>query len=129
MSLGARAKRTVVRLGVAVVVLALGAAVFELLSQLNARTFTVQQEAEQLVVHRGRALPFGSEPYHPGDPLLADTYAPIPVERLQVGALLERRFTDRDELDRALFDVLEKLARPRLFSDEAADLDRGLYFV
>jgi len=129
MSLGARAKRTAVRLGVVVVLLALGVAVFELLSQLNARTFTVRQESELLVVHKGRSLPFGSAPFHPSDPLLVDTYAPIPSERLQVGALLERRFTDRDELDRALFDVLEKLARPKLYSDDAVDLDRGLYFV
>lgn len=129
LTLGQRAKRTAVRLMVTLVVLALGAAVFELLTQLNARTFTLQQEGEQLVIHKGRALPIGSEPYHPSDPLLADTYAPIPLEKMQVGALTERRFTDRDELDRALFDVLEKLARPKLYSEEAADLDRGLYFV
>ena len=129
LTLGQRAKRTAVRLGVVVVVLALGAAVFELLTQLNARTFTVQQEGEQLVIHKGRELPVGSEPYHPSDPLLADTYAPIPLERMPVGALAERRFTDRDELDRALFDVLEKLARPKVYSEESADLDRGLYFV
>jgi hypothetical protein len=129
LTLGQRAKRTAVRLVVTLVVLALGAAVFELLTQLNARTFTLQQDGEQLVVHKGRNLPLGSEPYHPSDPLLADTYAPVPLERMDVGALLERRFTDRDELDRALFDVLEKLARPKVFSDEAADLDRGLYFV
>jgi hypothetical protein len=129
MSLGARAKRTAVRIGVVLVVLVMGVAVFQLLSQLNARTFTIRQEGELLVVHKGRAFPAGSEPYHPSDPLLADTYAPIPSERLQVGALLERRFTDRDELDRALFDVLEKLARPKLYSDESVDLDRGLYFV
>lgn len=129
LTLGQRAKRTAVRLGVTVMVLALGAAVFELLTQLNARTFTLQQEGEQLVIHKGRSLPVGSEPYHPSDPLLADTYAPIPLERMQVGALTERRFTDRDELDRALFEVLEKLARPKLYSEESADLDRGLYFV
>jgi hypothetical protein len=129
LTLGQRAKRTAMRILVTMVVLAMGVAVFELLTQLNARTFTLQQEGEQLVVHKGRNLPVGSEPYHPGDPLLADTYAPIPLDRLQVGALLERRFTDRDDLDRALFDVLEKLARPRVYSEEAADLDRGLYFV
>jgi len=129
MSLGAKAKRTAVRLGILVVVVALGAVVFELLSQLNARTFTLRQENDQLVVHKGRGLPFGSDSFHPSDPLLADTYAPIPLERLEVGALLERRFTDRDELDRALFEVLEKLARPRVYSEEVADLDRGLYFV
>jgi len=129
MSLGARAKRTMVRLLVAAVVLGLGVAVFELLSQINARTFTLQQDGDNLVVHKGRTLPLGSEPYRPTDPLLADTYAPIPTEHLQFGALLERRFTDRDELDRALFEVLEKLARPKLYSDEPQDLDRGLYDV
>src|SRR5262245_7500749 len=99
MSLGARAKRTAVRLGILVVVLALGAATFELLSQLNERTFTLHQENDQLVIHKGKGLPFGSDPYRPSDPLLADTYAPIPLERLEVGSFLERRFTDRDELE------------------------------
>src|SRR5262245_612043 len=84
---------------------------------------------DQLVIHKGKGLPFGSDPYRPSDSLLADTYAPIPLERLEVGSLLERRFTDRDELGRALFEVLEKLARPKVYSEEAADLDRGLYFV
>ena len=129
LSLGQRAKRTAVRLVVVVLVLGLGVAVFELLSRLNARTFTLHQEADQLVLHKGRSLPLGSEPFRPADPKMADTYAPIPLERMEVGALLERKFTDRDDLDRALFDVLEKLARPKIFSDEAADLHRGLYFV
>lgn len=129
MSLGAKAKRTMVRLGVTALVLALLAAVFQLLSVLNARTFTLHQEGDALVVHKGRSLPLGSAPYRPSDPLLADTYAPIPLEGGQVGALLEQRFTERDELDRALFEVLEKLARPRLFSEDPAELDRGLAYV
>src|SRR3954468_16034488 len=109
------------RLVVLLVVIALGVVVFQLLSQLNARTYTLQQEGDQLVIHKGRELPLGSEPYHPSDPLLADTYAPLPLDRMPVGALLERRFTDRDELDRALFEVLEKLARPKVYSEESAD--------
>lgn len=129
LSLGARAKRAAVRLVVTLGVAALLVAVFMLLSQLNARTYRLIQDGETLVLHKGRALPVGSEPYRPSDPLLADTYAPVPIEGLQVGTLLEQRFTDRDDLDRALFEVLEKLARPRVFSDDPEALDRGLYYV
>jgi hypothetical protein len=119
------------RLLVSALILGLAGLAFTLLSRLNARTFTLQRDdaAGALVVHKGRALPIGSEPYRPSDPLLADTYAPIPLEGLQAGAVLERRYTERDELDRALFEVLERLARPRVASDEPRELDRGLYYV
>ena len=129
ISLGQRAKRTAVRMGVLVLVLALGVAVFQLLSKLNARTFMLRQEGDALVVHKGRALPLGSERYRPGDPLLADAYAPIPLEGMPAGELLERRFSDRDELDRALFEVMEKLAQPKVFSNQGPELDQGLALV
>src|SRR5687767_12712202 len=108
-SFGARARRTLTRLLVSVVILGLAGLAFTLLARLNAGTFTLHRDeaAGALVVHKGRLLPFGSQPYQPSDPLLADTYAPIPLENLQPGAILERRLTERDELDRALFEVLE----------------------
>jgi hypothetical protein len=129
LSFGARAKRTAVRLFVFTVVVALGGAVFVLLSRLNERTFTLQVQGDQLVVFKGRSLPVGAEEFHPTDPLVADAYAPIPLEGQDVTPLLERRFTERDELDRALFDVLAKLARPKVLSDAPQVLERGLYYV
>jgi hypothetical protein len=126
---GRRATSAFTRLLVTLLILGLGGAVVFLLSQLNARTFTVALESGHLVVMKGRLLPTGSAPYRPGDPRLADAYAPLPVEGREVSSLLEQKFTERDELDRALFPVLESLARPRVQADEPAQLEKGLYYL
>lgn len=126
---GYRAKRTFTRLLVLTLILGLGGLVVFLLSQLNARTFTLALMDGQLVVMKGRSAPAGAMPYRPGDPRLADAYAPIAVEGQDVTALVQRRFTERDELDRALFPLLEALARPRIASDEPARVEQGLYYL
>jgi hypothetical protein len=128
-SFGRRATSAFTRLLVTLLILGLGGAVVFLLSQLNARTFTLAQENGQLVVMKGRMLPTGSVPYRPGDARLADTYAPIPLEGRDVSGLLEQKFTERDELDRALFPVLEGLAKRRMDSDEPEQLEKGLYYL
>jgi hypothetical protein len=128
-SFGRRATSAFTRLLVTLLILGLGGAVVFLLSQLNARTFTLAQENGHLVVMKGRMLPTGSVPYRPGDARQADTYAPIPLEGRDVSSLLEQKFTERDELDRALFPVLEGLARPRVDSDEPGRLEKGLYYL
>lgn len=127
--LGRRATSAFTRLLVTLLILGLGGAVVFLLSQLNARTFTLAQENGQLLVMKGRLLPTGAAPYRPGDARLADAYAPLPFEGRDVSALMEQRFTERDELDRALFPVLEGLARPKVQSDDPALLDKGLYYL
>jgi hypothetical protein len=126
---GRRATSAFTRLLVTLLILGLGGAVGFLLSQLNARTFTLAQESGHLVVMKGRMLPTGAAPYRPGDARLADAYAPIPLEGRDVSSLMEQRFTERDELDRALFPLLEGLARPRVQSDEPAVLEKGLYYL
>ena len=126
---GQRAKRAVTRLFVFALVAGLAGLVLFLLSQLNARTFTLVAESGHLVVMKGRNLPAGAVPYRPGDPALADAYAPLPLEGHDPGELTQRRFTERDELDRALFDLLERLAHPRVSSSEPAIIERGVYFV
>lgn len=128
-SFGIRAKRTFTRLVVVLVILGLAGVAAVLLSQLNSRTWTLGQEAGALVVMKGRMLPMGAEPFRPSDPALADAYAPIPLEGQPVGTLLERKFSDRDELDRALFELLERLAMERITSNDPRELERGLYFV
>jgi signal transduction histidine kinase len=128
-SFGVRAKRMLVRLVVLLVVVLLGGAALVLLSQLNARTYSLREEGGALEVMKGRNLPMGSVPYRPGDAALADTYAPIPLEGQDVTELLQRRFSDRDELDRALFALVERLAGQRITSDVPETLERGLYFV
>ncbi|HTS81122.1 MAG TPA: IF-2 protein [Myxococcaceae bacterium] len=125
-SFGRRAGRAFTRLVVTLVVLALLGAVGFLLARLNSRTFTLQQTDGKLVVLKGRMLPFGSEPYRPGDPALAAAYAPIDLLGGSPAGLEGATFEERDALDRALFGFLEGLARPRLVSDDPAVLADGL---
>ena len=126
---GTRLMRGVKQLVVTLLVVGLAAGVAFLLSQLNARTFTLQVQGGQLVVMKGRMLPWGAVPYQPSDSRLADTYAPIALEGHAVTSLVAQRFTERDELDRALFPVLEALARPRIATDEPAVVERGVYYL
>jgi len=125
-SLGRRAGRAFTRLVVTLVVLGLIGAVGFLLSQLNARTFTLQQQDGKLLVMKGRMLPVGSEPYRPSDPALAAAYAPFDLLGGTAAGLEGAKFEERDAMDRALFQLLEGLARPRLVSDDPAVLNQGL---
>lgn len=125
-SLGRRAGRAFTRLVVTLLVLALLGAVGFLLSRLNARTFTLQQQDGKLLVLKGRMLPVGADPYRPSDPALAAAYAPIDLLGGTAAGLDGAKFEERDALDRALFGFLEGLARPRLVSDDPAMLSQGL---
>ncbi len=101
-----------------------------LASERNARTFTLAVHEDQLVVHKGRKLPVGTEPWRPEDPTLAEAYAPVPLHGQQPSqTLLEQTYPERDELDRALFDFLERMARPRISSEDAREQERGVYFL
>jgi hypothetical protein len=125
-SLGRRAGRAFTRLVVTLVVLGLIGAVGFLLSQLNARTFTLQQQDGKLLLMKGRMLPMGSEPYRPSEPALAAAYAPFDLLGGTAAGLEGAKFEERDAMDRALFQLLEGLARPRLVSDDSAVLSQGL---
>ncbi|MDY7233304.1 IF-2 protein [Hyalangium rubrum] len=128
-SFGYRVQRAFTRVLVTLLVLGMAGAVAFLLAKLNARTFTLELYDGQLVVMKGRMLPWGAVPYQPGDARMADTYAPIPLEGQTVTNLLAEQFTERDELDRALFPVLETLAKPRIASDEPQAVERGVYYL
>jgi len=125
-SFGRRAGRAFTRLVVTLLVFALLGAVGFLLSRLNARTFTLQPQDGKLLVMKGRMLPLGAEPYRPSDPALAAAYAPIDLLGGTAAGLDGARFEERDAMDRALFDFLEGLARPRLVSDDPNVLSQGL---
>jgi len=128
-SLGRRAGRAFTRLVVTLVLLALVGAVGFLLSRLNARTFILQQTDGKLLVLKGRLLPMGSEPYRPSDPALAEAYAPIDLMGGSAAGLDGGKFEERDAMDRALFGLLEGLARPKLVSDDPAVLAQGLQLL
>jgi hypothetical protein len=128
-SFGSRAGKTLKRIVITLLVLGLGGAVAFLLSQLNSRTFSLEIQEGKLVVMKGRMFPVGSEPYRPSDPTLADTYAPLDLEGTTPTQVVGQRFTERDELDRALYSVIEGLAKGRVTSDDPQTLDSGLYYL
>ncbi len=99
------------------------------MSLLNARTWTLEVAQGQLVVLKGKLLPMGSAPFVPGDPLLAEAYAPLDLNGNTALAVVGQHFEDRDELDRALFSVIELLAKPRVASDDKRDLEVGIALV
>jgi hypothetical protein len=107
-------------------VLGLAGAVIFLLSQLNARTYRLTVSDGRLVVEKGLLLPLGSQPYHPADAAIAEAYAPLDLHGHSPGGLTEETFNERDELDRALFSLMEGIARPLVSSQRVEDLDAGL---
>lgn len=118
--------RTLTTLLVTLVVIGLAGAVVVLLSELNARTYTVEVSNGTLSILKGRLFPVGTEPFRPADASLQDAYAPLDLLGRSPGALPEARFTERDELDRALFTLMESLARGRVTSDDPRQLDQGI---
>ncbi|MBM4784489.1 MAG: IF-2 protein [Archangiaceae bacterium] len=98
-------------------------------SLLNSRTWSLEVQGGQLIVTRGKMLPIGTEPFQPADPLLAEAYAPLDLNGNTALAVVGQKFEDRDELDRALFSVIELLAKPRVASDLKRDLDIGVALV
>jgi hypothetical protein len=128
-SFASRAATFFKRLIVTTVVLALGGATVFLLSQINSKTFTLENRDGKLVVLKGRMMPMGADPWLPADAALADAYAPIELEGTSPMGVINVKYEDRDSLDRALFSVIEGLARPRVQSDEPKNLEQGLYFL
>ena len=128
-SFGRRAQRALTRLLVFCVVVALLGAVTFLLSQLNARRFSVAALNGNLVVMKGRPLPIGTLPFHPLDPRPQAAYAPIPLHGTDPGTIVQRTFDDRDELDRSLFELLRVLAEPRLSDSSSERLEEGLFYL
>jgi hypothetical protein len=126
---GQRAGHAFRRLLVSLLVLALAGVVCVLLARDNARTFSLKVEGGKLFVMKGRMLPWGSAPYHPPDASLADVYAPIDLGGAVVGAVDADRFEDRDELDRALFRILEQAARPKLLSEDTQVVASGMMLL
>ena len=128
LTFGGKVARFFKRLLITAALLGLAGVTVFLLSQENARTYTVEVRDGKLVVLKGRLMPMGAEPWRP-PPELVDAYAPIDLKGTQPYGVLKEKFTDRDELDRALFTVLEGLAKPRVASDVPEELNDGLYYL
>jgi hypothetical protein len=123
---GQRAGHAFRRLLVTLLVLALAGVVCVLLARDNARTYSLKVEGGKLSVQKGRMLPWGTAPYRPTDASLVDVYAPVDLGGANVPLPEAERFEDRDELDRALFRILEQAARPKLLSDDTQVVASGM---
>jgi hypothetical protein len=109
-------------------VLGLLAAVAYLVSERNARTWSLVPEEGRIVVKRGMFFPVGSRELTPSDPILAKVYAPLvppPGKPLPE----QRDFLDESDLDRALYDLLSGWAREDVTSGDPARLERGLGYL
>lgn len=128
-SFGTRLFRAFRNLVILSLVLGLGGAATYALSLLNSRTYGLDVRDGLLVVLKGRMLPMGAEPWQPAEAELADAYAPLELEGNTALAVTGTKFSERDELDRAMFSVIEMLAKPRVSSDTPKDLEQGLSYV
>lgn len=105
-----------------------GVAVYAL-SVTNSKTYSLEVRNGSLVVMKGKLMPTGADAWLPSEPALADAYAPLDLEGNVALTVVGKKFEDRDELDRAIFQVIDMLARPRLASDQPKDLEHGLALV
>ena len=119
---GGAGQRFIVILLLAVVLL-LGGVVFYLLSDIQQRKFQLRQDGSQLIVERGRFLPFGFEAYEPKLKSLKAVYSPLRLpDGFRLG--LPRIFDDRIELDLELFSLLAGWFRNQLETSEERNFDR-----
>jgi hypothetical protein len=114
---------------VTLLLLAMAGVVCVLLARDNARTYSLKVEGGKLTVQKGRMLPWGSGPYHPPDASLADVYAPVDLGGANVAVPETERYEDRDELDRAMFHILELAARPKLLSEDTQVVASGMVLL
>ncbi len=128
-SFGTRALRFVRNLLLLSAFVSIAAVAVYALSLVNSRTYTLEIHGNQLVIHKGRMFPTGSEPWIPSDSTLADAYAAIDLDGNNTLPAIGRSFGERDELDRSLFTVLEALAAPRVASGKDADLEKAFAYV
>jgi len=107
---------------ITLVIAGLTAAILYLLSRENERTFTLHVVNDTLFIHKGKLLPFGSAPWNTED----EAYAPLPLEGFRPDNIETSRYNDTGELDRALFPILEALAKPRILSEDPLNQKHGI---
>jgi hypothetical protein len=97
-----------------VIILILAAIILYLMSVLNAQTYYLEIEGNQLRVRQGLMLPFGSRIYEPDDKDLARMYAPVQLPDQiprDLQAFGRRKYQNFAEMSLAFFDILVTLAR------------------
>ena len=110
-----RFRRIFVTLGVLTLLVAVGYGA----SLYNSSRYFLIVEATQVRVAKGRMLPYGREAFVPRDPKLRPAYRTVP---LPSGMQLPRgasSFTDRVQLDQALYRLIKDAAEYNLTKDDA----------
>ncbi len=106
-------------------VLALLAVVAFLLSERNARQYTLVLEDGALSVKKGIMAPMGRQAFKTDDPALAAAYAPLkPPPGFSWKE--EQDYEDRGALDQALYELLAKWARDDIASEKPELVERAL---
>ncbi len=99
-----------------------------LVSERNARSWSLVPSEGRLVVMRGLMLPVGRAAFATSDPALAQAYAPIvPPPGKPVPP--ERTFEERGLLDQAIYELVAGWARDEVASGDPARLERGLGYL
>ena len=113
---------------VVLLVLALGAVVVYLLSEINSRRYRIAVQGSSLIVERGHKLPWGFARFEPATAELAAAYAPIPIP---TGESLTKTeiYEDRADIDRALFSLFAGWTRARLDSTVPGEFDLAASYV
>jgi len=106
-------------------VLALLAVVAYLLSERNARQYTLVLEDGVLSVKKGVLAPMGRQAFKTSDPALAAAYAPLKPPPGFVWKE-EQEFEDRAALDQALYELLAKWARDDIASEKPELVERAM---
>jgi hypothetical protein len=113
---------------VAIAILALVGVVLWLLSERNARQWSLVHEDGVLAVKKGILFPVGRQAFKTDDPALAQAYAPL---KPPPGAKLdeERTFDDRAGLDQALYELLARWTRDDVATENPERVERALQWL
>jgi hypothetical protein len=109
-------------------ILVLLGVVLWLLSERNARQWSLVYEDGHLSVKKGILFPVGRQSFKTADPALAQAYAPLeppPSAKLDE----ERVFDDRAGLDQALYELLAKWARDDISTEKPEQMERALSWI
>jgi hypothetical protein len=99
-----------------------------LLSERNARQWSLVYEDGTLSVKKGVMFPVGRQAFKTDDPLLAQAYAPLkPPPNAKLDE--ERTFDDRAGLDQALYELLAKWTRDDLGTERPEMVERALSWL
>lgn len=109
------------RMLVTLLVVGLAGAVGYLAADVNHGRYRLVSADGRLAVERGRFFPFGFETYVPEVVALREAYAPLPLPQ-GAGAPADVVYSERADLDRAIFGLLAGWSRERMPSTDSGTL-------